>query len=184
MKRTAVMVPGLLIVLMLLGMSRPGIIQASKEYQVKAAFVFNFTRFVEWPAETFAAADSPFIIGVAGKNPFGTHLEEIIKGEAINGHPLVLRYFNTADEITACHILYVTLESKEDIKKAISHSPAHALTVSDLSNFTKHGGMIGFVTENSKTRIRINLNSAKAAELTISSKLLKLAEIVESQSNP
>lgn len=184
MRDAAVKVLCLCIVLILVSMSRPVIVQAPKEYQVKAAFLFNFTRFVEWPAETFAVADSPFIIGVAGKNPFGTHLEEIIKGEAINGHPLVIRYFNTVDEITACHILYVTLESKEDIKKAIiGNSSAHTLTVSDLSNFTKQGGMILFVTEDSKTRIRINLNSAKAAGLTISSKLLKLAEIVESQSN-
>jgi hypothetical protein len=157
---------------------------AGKEYQVKAAFLFNFTRFVEWPADAFPAPDSPFIFGVAGSNPFGTHLEEIIKEERINGHPLVLHYFKTSADITACHILYIALENKEEMKMALAQAKAlNALTVSDISNFTKQGGMIRFVTEDNKTRIRINLSASKAAGLTISSKLLKLAEIVESNSN-
>jgi hypothetical protein len=159
-------------------------IDTAKEYQVKAAFLFNFTRFVEWPADAFPAADSPFILGVVGSNPFGTYLEEIIKGERINGHPLVLRYFKTTADITACHILYVSLDNKEEIKKALTQTDVlKALTVSDLSNFAKQGGMIRFITEDNKTRIRINLTAAKDAGLTISSKLLKLAEIVEPNSN-
>jgi hypothetical protein len=171
-------------ILMFFGMSRPGIVQAPKEYQVKAAFLFNFTRFVEWPAAAFEEPGSPLIIGVVGTNPFGTHLEETIKGEEINGHPLVLQYFKTVGEIASCHILYINIENKEEIKKALTNARASAvLTVSDLSNFTKQGGMVRFVTEDSKTRIRINLEVAKAAGLTISSKLLKLAEIVEPQSN-
>lgn len=169
---------------MFLSMSRQGIVQAPKEYQVKAAFLFNFTRFIEWPADAFAAADSPFILGVVGTNPFGSHLEEIIKGESINGHPLVLRYFKTSADVTPCHILYIALDNKEEMKKAMIQADAlNALTVSDISNFTKQGGIIRFVTEDNKTRIRINLSAARAEGLTISSKLLKLAEIVESQPN-
>lgn len=169
---------------MFFSMSRPGVVQAPKEYQVKAAFLFNFTRFVEWPADVFDAPDSPFVLGVVGKNPFGTYLEEIIKGESINGHPLELRYFKTSADITGCHILYIAQENKEEMKQAVTQAAAlSALTVSDNSTFTRQGGMIRFVTEDNKTRIRINLSAVRAEGLTISSKLLKLAEIVEPDSN-
>src|SRR4051812_24348582 len=83
-------------------------VSASSEYQLKAVFLFNFTQFVEWPAATFPAADTPFIIGILGKDPFGNYLNETINGEKVNGHALVVEHYNTIEELKICHILFIT----------------------------------------------------------------------------
>lgn len=151
----------------------------SQEYKIKAVFVFNFTQFVEWPAEAFATENAPLIIGLLGGNPFGPYLEETVRGEKINGHPLVIQHFQKAEEAMSCHILFINLTKPDQLKQVFENLKTQPiLTVSDVNNFTRLGGMIRFITENKKTRIRINLDAAKSANLTISSKLLKLAEIV------
>lgn len=156
----------------------------SKEYQIKAVFLFNFTQFIEWPGTAFSEENAPFVIGILGDDPFGSYIDETIRGETLNGHPLVVKRFKTPDEVEVCHILFVNISDREDIKNAFEKIKSQpVLTVGDVANFAKQGGMIRFITENNKTRIRINLEAAKEADLTISSKLLKLAEIVETQSN-
>lgn len=158
--------------------------QTSKEYQIKAVFLFNFTQFIEWPGSAFGEASDPFVIGIVGDDPFGPYLDETIRGENLDGHPLVVKRFKTPDEVEVCHILFVNMSDRDDIKNAFDRIKSHSvLTVGDVANFGKQGGMIRFITENNKTRIRINLEAAREADLTISSKLLKLAEIVETQSN-
>jgi hypothetical protein len=156
----------------------------SAEYQVKAVFLFNFTQFVEWPAEAFAREDSPLVIGLLGEDPFGTFLEETVRGEKINKHPLVVQRFSKVEEAKTCHLLFVNITKPEQLKQVIENLKAlHILTVSDVNNFTRLGGMVRIFTENNKTRIRINLDATQEADLTISSKLLKLAEIVPAQNN-
>jgi len=155
-----------------------------QEYQIKAVFLFNFTQFVEWPASAFPEPTSPFTIGILGTDPFGPYLDETIRGETLNGHPLLVKHFSSIKEIDACHILFISESSKSEIKTAFEKVKAMPiLTVGDMANFTKQGGMIRFITENNKTRIRINLEVAKSADLKISSKLLRLAEIVDTQSH-
>ena len=156
----------------------------SREYQVKAVFLYNFCQFVEWPAKAFAHPNDPLVIGILGENPFENYLEETVKGEKANGHSLEVRHFQTVDQIRECHILFINLPEKDELKKALSAlSSRNLLTVGDVSNFAKQGGIVRFFTENNKTRIRINLAAAKKAELTIHSKLLKLADVVNSDTN-
>jgi hypothetical protein len=153
--------------------------EALPEYHVKAIFLYNFAQFIEWPSDAFPHADAPLIIGVLGDDPFGPYLDEATKNERVNNHPLSVRRFRNLNEIDECHILFISTSEKDKIKdicrKLVS---TNTLTVGDSPNFTKQGGMIRFYSEENKTRIRINLIATKNAELTISSKLLRLADIV------
>lgn len=159
----------------------PAQILSPQEYQIRAVFLFNFTQFIEWPTDAFPKKNSPLVIGVLGQDPFGNLLEETVHGEEINGHPLVVQRFSKVEEVETCHILYISLTKSDQLKHVFeSLKNQNVLTVGDAANFAKQGGMIRFFTENSKTRIRINLKSTKEADLTISSKLLRLAEIVDS----
>jgi hypothetical protein len=150
----------------------------STEYQIKAVFLYNFTQFTEWPAEAFTQPDAPLIIGILGKDPFGRYLDETVAGEKISGHPLVVQRFNSIEDIKTCHILFINTPEKKVAPSLESLSARSILTVSDINNFAKQGGMITFVTENNKTRIQINLEATKKANIALSAKLLKLAEIV------
>jgi hypothetical protein len=156
----------------------------SREYQVKAVFLYNFCQFVEWPEKAFAHADDPFIIGILGENPFDNYLEETVKGEKANGHSLEVKHFQTVNQISQCHILFINLDGKDELKKVLAALESrNILTVGEIANFTKQGGIVRFFTEDNRTRIRINLDAAKKAELTINSKLLKVADVVNSQTN-
>lgn len=148
------------------------------EYKVKAVFLFNFSKFVKWPPETFANESNPLVIGILGKDPFGNILEETMKGEKVNNRPLVIKRFRNADDISLCHILFIT-----DLSKAadVQASKFNILTVGESENFAQRGGMIGFLKENHKTKIQINLNAVKGANLSIDSRLLRLAEIVDTR---
>ena len=154
---------------------------APTENQVQAVFLFNFSRFVEWPAQAFAAPGDPFVIGIVGSDPFGARLDEAVRNEQINGHPLTVRRFRSAAEIDNCQILFI---DRSEIGKfgqvlaALDHRST--LTVSQADGAAQRGVMIQFATENSRIRLRINVDAARAAGLTISSKLLRPAEIVGS----
>lgn len=155
-----------------------------QEYQVRAVFLFNFTQFIEWPSAAFPKENSPLVIGVLGQDPFGNLLDETVVDEEIKGHPLIVQRFSKVEEISTCHILYINLAKPDQLKHVFqSLKNKNVLTVGDASNFAKYGGMIRFYTEENKTRIRINLNAVRDAELIISSKLLRLADIVEPQKN-
>jgi len=155
----------------------------AREYQIKAVFLFNFAQFVEWPGTAFAQTNS-IVIGVLGEDPFGAYLDEAVRGEEINGHPLVVQRYRQVKDVKTCHILFINATEAHQLKQVLTALKSkNVLTVSDADNFTKQGGMIRFVTEDRKTRIRINLEAAKEADLSISSKLLRLADIVTNK-NP
>jgi hypothetical protein len=153
---------------------------APSEYQVKAVFLFNFSRFVEWPDSAFAGPGAPFVIGVFGYDPFGNQLEEATRGETVNGRPLVIRRLRDAGEAGDCQILFMH-RSEEARMGAVLEALDHrsTLTVSDLDVAGQRGVMIALTTQDNRIRLRVNVNSARAARLTISSKLLRSAEIVE-----
>lgn len=162
----------------------PAQMQISTEYQIKAVFLFNFTQFVEWPANAFPEEQTPLVIGVLGQNPFGDFLDETVKGEKVKGHPLIVQRFRSIEEAQQCHILFINSDTNEQVEQALKVLKGRSvLTVGDEAGFARSGGMVRFFTENKKIRIRINLEAAKAADLTISSKLLRLAEIVDSKHN-
>lgn len=149
------------------------------ERDVKAAFLFNFTQFVEWPDASFAAAQSPFVIGVLGDNPFGPVLDAVVRGETVKGHPLAVQSFKTLATVTACQILFVSTSEASRLKQVFSALQGRPiLTVSDLPGFASRGGIIGFTTEQGRVRMQVNLEAARAAGLTMSSGLLQAATIV------
>lgn len=151
---------------------------------MKAAFLFNFAQFVEWPTNAFSNPQTPLVIGIIGDDPFGATLDEIVRGENVNGHPLVIQRFRQVEEIKTCHILFINSSEKNRAMEIIGQLKGRSvLTVGDTEGFATNGGMIRFVTEKNKIRFRVNLEAAKAANLTISSKLLKAAGIVVPEKN-
>jgi hypothetical protein len=153
---------------------------APNEYQVKAVFLFNFSRFVEWPASAFSGPDAPFVVGVFGQDPFGGDLDEVVKGETVNGRPLVVRRVRSIADAASCQILFIPQSEGQRLGELLSTLDRHStLTVSDLPGPTQRGVMIRLVTEGGRVRMRVDLESARAAELVISSNLLRSAEIVQ-----
>jgi hypothetical protein len=152
---------------------------APSEDQVEAVFVFNFAHFVEWPPQSFATPNEPFIIGILGSDPFGAHLDEVVRGEQINGHPLQVQRFRSLADVGRCQILFIDRSENERIDQILAALNGRSvLTVSQADGAAEHGVMIQFAVENSRVRLRINVESARAAGLTISSKLLRPAAIV------
>lgn len=158
----------------------PGRAQAPPtEYEVKAVFLFNFSQFVDWPEAAFADGRSPLIIGVLGNDPFGATLDEIVRGETVNGRPLAVRRYQSPDQVDTCHILFIARSQDAQLDAIVAALKGRSvLTVGDFEGFTRRGGMIRFATVGNKIRLRINLGAAQEAKLTISSKLLRPAQIV------
>ncbi len=153
--------------------------EVSNEYQIKSVFVFNFSHFVEWPPQSFGSPTEPFIIGVLGNSPFGARLDEAVRGEQIDQHPLSVHYFRSVADIGDCRILYIDRSEEGHLHEILAALNRRAvLTVSDFDRAAEQGVMIQFATENNRVRLRINAESARAAGLTVSSKLLRPAEIV------
>lgn len=154
--------------------------EISTEYKVKAVFLFNFAQFVEWPTNVFSDAQTPLTIGVLGDDPFGTFLDETVRDEKVGGHPLTIRRYSRVEDVQDCQILFISpSESKRMGRILADLKNKKILTVSDVEGFTQNGGAIGFVAEENKIHFRINLEAVKDVNLTISSKMLRLAEIVE-----
>jgi hypothetical protein len=152
---------------------------APDEYQIKAVFLFNFSRFIEWPAAAFPKADAPFVVGVFGNDPFGAGLDEVVKGESAKGHPLIVRRVQNAAEAAACQILFIPQTENRRLDELVSAlANSNTLTVSDLPGASQRGVMIRLVTESGRIRLRIDVEAARAAQLIISSNLLRSAEIV------
>lgn len=151
--------------------------QSSDEYQVKAAFLFNFARYVEWPVNAFGDG-GPLIIGVIGDARFTGVIDSAIGGKALNGRRLVTKTFPNLKSITACHILFISASAKENPRQIVAAAGPGALTVGESAHFTQMGGMINFTIVDSKVRFEINQGAAERAGLKISSQLLKLARPV------
>ena len=151
----------------------------STEYRVKVGFLFNFPQFVEWPTRAFRDASAPIIIGVLGDDPFGHYLDELVQGEKIGERPLVVQRFRRVEDVTDCHILFVSHSEARQFERILARlRDRTVLTVGEDEGFERAGGMVRFTLENNKVRLRINPEAAKAGELTISSKLLRLATLV------
>ena len=147
------------------------------EYKLKAAFLFHFSQFVDWPAKSFADSQTPFVIGVLGENPFGADLEQTVHGKIVGTHPLTVREFSSLAEATNhCHILFISSSEQQRFPEIISRLEGlHILTVGEADNFGEAGGMIHFVLEGTKIRFRVNETAATRSGLKISAKLLSLA---------
>lgn len=155
---------------------------ASKEYRIKAVFLFNFTQFVDWSPAAFASPASPFVIGILGNDPFGAAIDETVQNEKVNGHPIIVQRFHDTKELRPCHILFINHDDADQMRDDISAVGRNTLTVSDAGGFLRAGGMIRFFTQNNKIRLQINPDAAKAADLFISSKLLRVSDIYDAKS--
>jgi hypothetical protein len=156
--------------------------RASREYQVKAVFLFNFAQFVEWPPAALAGANAPMVIGILGEDPFGAYLDETVRDEKVKNRPLEIQRYHRVDEIKTCHILFISPSETERYEEIFARLQGRSiLTVGDTEGFARHGGVIRFLAEQNRIRLRVNIGAAKAAGLTISSQLLRAADVVETQ---
>jgi hypothetical protein len=155
--------------------------EISREYQIKAAFLFNFAQFVEWPAGAFPHASTPLCIGILGTDPFGAALDETVQGETIHNHPLVVTRSSQVEDLKACQLVFVSESERDRVGEVLAAlDPQSVLTVSDIERFAERGGVIRFFVQGNRVRFEINPASARREGLKISSQLLALGRIVAS----
>ena len=154
--------------------------QRPTEYEVKAAFLYNFAKFVEWPSGAFEDADAPIVIGILGKDPFGPILEQTVGGNTAGGRSLKIRQFaRIGDGLKRCHILFISRTAPSPPKQVMERiEGSSVLTVGEVDAFCQDGGIVNFVLQQNRVRFEINPDAAARAGLKISSRLLKLARIV------
>ena len=146
----------------------------ANEYQVKAAFLFNFAKFVEWPANAFSDTNTPFVIGVLGQDPFGSYLDDIVRGERVNNRSLIVQRYRHVGEIKQCQVLFISRSESEHIDQIVSSLKYRQILVVTDADGGNGGIAIRFVNEGNRIRFKIDAQAAKAANLVISSKLLRL----------
>ena len=154
--------------------------QPIDEYQVKAAFLFNFAKFVEWPPQAFKGPGDPISICVIGHNPFGSMLEEAVHGKVVEDRPLVVHQLSDPRQVSGCHIVFVSMPERKLLRPILKElSAGGVLTVGETEGFTAEGGVVNFKVEDNRVRFEINMNAAGRQKLRISSKLLSLAQVVK-----
>jgi hypothetical protein len=147
------------------------------EYEVKAAFLYNFAKYVQWPPP-----DRPtFVIGVFGRDPFGRVLDDVMRGQKVHGRPVVVQRFTRLEAVTGCDLLFVS-SSERDFRRIIAFmAEAPVLTVGEADRFADGGGMINLTTRDERIRFEVNPAAVARAGLKASSQLLRLATIIEEQ---
>ncbi len=150
------------------------------ETQVKALFLFNFTKYVEWPESAFASPTAPLTIGLVGDTELAEPLRALVAGKTVNGHPIVIEDKISADRATNCHILFLSAAEQKQLPAllpALRGQPV--LVVGEHEKFTRLGGIVNFGWRNEKVRLEINQNMAGEARLKLSAKLLGVADVVQ-----
>lgn len=149
------------------------------EYEVQAAFLFNFTKFVEWPESSFSDPHSPIVIGIVGEDPFGDALVRIISGQKSQGRSIVIIKYRRGDDLRRCHILFVSDSERLHSAQILAGlHDASVLTVSDIDGFAEAGGAMQFVMQENRVHFVANLNAATQSKLRVSAKLLALARVI------
>ena len=158
----------------------PGSVPASgySEYEMKSAMLYNFTKFIDWPASALGGGAAPLVVGVLGNDPFASWLDTALRNKTVCGHPVVVRRIESPARMKACHVLFVGASDPKQVAgilRALGHAPV--LTIGDGERFAKLGGIIGFIWDGNRIHVKINLQAAQQADLGISSKLLRLTAI-------
>ncbi len=149
------------------------------EYQVKAAFLYNFAKFVEWPPGTFPEPNAPLVLEVLGEDPFGQALDEAIAGRSVDGHTLLVRRSRRLQDLRGCQVLFVSSSEQKWLPLILARlEGSPVLTVGESEKFAESGGAIQFLLEDNRVRFAINLDAAMRARLKISAKLLALAKVM------
>lgn len=150
-----------------------------KEYRVKAVFLYNFAQFVDWPDSAFPGEESPLVVGVLGSDPFHEYLDEVVRGEKAGNRPIEVIRYRRVEDVEDCHVLFVSASESPRLGPILERlKRRNILTVGESEPFSRMGGMVSFVNRRGKIRLKINLDAVQAADLSVSSKLLRLAEIV------
>jgi hypothetical protein len=153
---------------------------AAPEYQVKAAFIFKFATYIRWPPAAGANA-APFVIGIIGKDPFGSSLDQVVRAQAVQGRAIRIKALSRIEEALECDLIFVSASERENLGQifaALRRAPV--LTVGDMDRFAEQGGMIGLVTtEDNHIRFDVNKKAIDRAGLRASAQLLHLARIVD-----
>lgn len=152
---------------------------SNREYEIKAAFLYNFINYIDWPGNALPAGET-LTLGVVGDDPFGPALEPL-NGKVIKGRKLVVKKVATIPEAKTCQILFISPSEKPRVPEILGQlKDAKILTISETEGFAERGGIINFIEERNKVRFEINADAARRTGFTISSELLKLARIVKS----
>lgn len=148
------------------------------DYDVKAVYLYNFGRFVEWPASAMTYGDS-FNVCILGQDPFGRALDDTLAGENIGGRSVTAKRISTPQEAVGCQILFISYVEDSRLTKIMEAlNKGAVLTVSDIPQFSQRGGMIQFVLDGKRVRFEVNLTAVQRAGLTLSSELLKVATTI------
>jgi hypothetical protein len=154
------------------------------EYRLKAAFIYHFLQFTDWPDDVFAGDGSPIVVGVVGEDAFEGALDQALRGKTVKSRPVVLKHFATPAEVRGCHLLFVSPAPRPQVGNVLRRvRGAPVLTVSDGGNFTQCGGVLRLLVEENKIRFEVNLAAAERQQLKMSAKLLKLARLYEEPSS-
>jgi hypothetical protein len=154
----------------------------SREYQLKAVFLYRFTQFIDWPPSAFPKPQAPITIGILGPDPFGSSLQGAIRDEKVHDRPLNVQHYQSIQDATNCHVLFISASQGPRLPKILAALKGRGiLTVGETEDFASRGGMIQFITERNRIRFRVNLQATRAAGFQISSKLLELAEVVSTK---
>jgi YfiR/HmsC-like len=177
--RSGFFIYGLWLMLFCLGLNAARSQTVSHEYPIKAVFLFNFAQFTDWPTNAFDQPDSRLVIGVLGDDPFDALLKDAVRDESVNGRKFAVEHYQRVEDIKTCHILFISQSEAKHLDKIVSDLKGQPiLTVSDIDNSANRGVCVGFITENNKIRLRINTDALQTAQLTMSSKILRVAERV------
>ena len=154
------------------------------EYQVKALFLMNFIKYVEWPPAAFAGTNAPIIIGLYGEDKFGDALTNAVEGKTISGRQIIIQPIEKGSDTGKCQVLFISDSEKNHLGEILDKIKLlPVLTVGETDQFMERGGMINFVKKEGKVRLEINLAAARQAKLEISSKLLGVADVVKGKEN-
>ena len=157
--------------------------QSSSEYQIKAAFLYNFAKFVEWPAKALPETSTSMTLCILGEDPFGTDLEQSLDGKTVNGKSIAIKRFRGIRGLEVCHILFISSSERLHLPEILDAlREASVLTVGETEQFAKLGGIINFTIEENKVRFEINVDAVERAGLKISSRLLKLGKVIRDRS--
>jgi hypothetical protein len=149
------------------------------EYEVKAAFLFNFTKFVEWPDSSFDSPHAPIVIGIVGDDPFGESLVRLVAGQKAQGRAIAIIKYRHGDDLRRCQILFISASERSRSAQILaSLQETGVLTVSDIDGFAKIGGAVQLVIEENRVRFVVNLDAATQNKLRVSAKLLALARVI------
>jgi hypothetical protein len=162
---------------LVIGIALHGVLMAQPagEYEIKAAFLYKVAGFVQWPDDRSGGA---IAVCVTGEDPFGSLLDEAIKGKSLNGRPFTVMRFRKGQEVSGCPMVFIAASERKRLDQILRSLPPGVLTVGDMPGFCESGGMIAFDLRDSRVHLRINLEAARRARLQFSSKLLSLAKVV------